>query len=206
MEVHKFIVGKNFEFFTVNSYLIISNAQTIIIDPGDEWKKLKFFIETNNLTPILVICTHCHIDHIKDVKIISEYFNIPVAIGKYEKELLENNELNLSLFFNIKFNKFEVSKYLEDNEELNIGKKTLRIIHTPGHTPGSICIKGDNFILTGDTLFKDSIGRTDLPQGNYKQLINSISNKILTLPPEYIVYPGHEENTTIKNEQINFKK
>lgn len=206
MKVYKFIIGKNFEFFTVNSYLIVVGTETIIVDPGDEWEKLKSFIEKNNLTPGLVICTHCHIDHIKDVKIVSEYFNIPVAISKYEKDLLENNELNLSLFFNIKFNKFEVSKYLEDNEEINIGEESLRIIHTPGHTPGSICIKGDKFILTGDTLFKGSIGRTDLPQGNYDQLINSIINKILTLPAKYIVYPGHEENTTIENEQINFKK
>ncbi len=204
MNVHKFIVGKNFGIITVNTYIISSKNNSIIIDPGDEWNLIKEHIEKMNLKVNLIICTHCHIDHIKDVKEISDYFSSPVAISEYEKDFLENDELNLSLFFGIKFKRFSPTQLLQDNAKIKIGDEYLEIIHTPGHTPGSICIKGDSFIITGDTLFKNSFGRTDLPGGNYEELINSIKNKLLKFPDNFIVYPGHEENTTIRSERKNF--
>ena len=203
MEIKKIIVGTNSGFF-VNTYFIIKNKNTIIVDPGDENERLKELIKENNLTPKFVLLTHAHIDHIKDVKIISDCYEIPVYIHIDDKLILESNDNNLSSIFGIPFQGVDIKRYLKDNEEIEFEGEKLQIIHTPGHTPGGICIKGDDFLLSGDTLFANSIGRTDFPYGSEELLMKSIKEKLFILNEDLKVYPGHNEETTIGVEKRNW--
>lgn len=204
MQVEKITVGKNFIFHQINCYLIIHQKEVIIIDPADQWEDIKKIIESEKIKPISVILTHAHVDHIKDVKAISEYFSIPVFIHESEKEHLNLNIESISNIFGISVEKFKITRFLNDNEIIKIGDEQLQIIHTPGHSPGGICIKGSDFLISGDTLFANGLGRTDLPLGNEEQIITSIKNKLLILDEELIVYPGHGDTTTIKQEKINW--
>ncbi len=206
MNIKKIIVGKNLNNFEINTYLIINNNKAIIIDPGDEWEKTKNIIEKEKLTPVSVILTHGHVDHIKDTKKISEYFNLPVYIHEAEKKTLSSGFNNLSVIFGIKIESFPIKEYLNDNQIIEFENEKLTIIHTPGHTPGGICISGSGFLISGDTLFKDSLGRTDIPGGNENQLINSIKEKLFNLKDETIVYPGHFDSTTIGTEKKNWSR
>ncbi len=204
MEIKKIIVGRTFEFVTVNTYLIIKNKKAVIVDPGDEADEIIKIIDQDNLIPQFIILTHGHIDHIKDTAKISAHYNIPVYIHEAEKVMLESSANNLSSMFGRPIQKFNIEKYLSDEEEIKFEGEKLKIIHTPGHTPGGICIKADNFLLSGDTLFENSIGRTDFPYGDEELLLKSIREKLFTLDDDIIVYPGHNNQTIIGKEKKNW--
>lgn len=204
MEIKKIIVGRSFGYFSMNAYLIINNGKTIIIDPGDEAEKIIKTIKDERLLPISIILTHAHIDHIKDTAEISAYYKIPVYIHEDEKVILGSNDYNLTNAFGKPLRRFDIQRYLKDNEKIGLEGAELRIIHTPGHTPGGLCIKGGNFLISGDTLFASSIGRSDFPCGDEEQLIRSIKEKLLILDDYIIVYPGHEGETTIGKEKRNW--
>ena len=203
MEIKKIVGGSSSGFFA-NTYFITKNKESIIVDPGDESDRIKKLVKENDLTPQLILLTHGHIDHIKDVKPLSDYYKIPVYIHEDEKLILESNDYNLSNILGIPLEPFNIERYLVDNEEIEFEGEKLKIIHTPGHTPGSICIKGDNLLLSGDTLFACSVGRTDFPYGNEKLLIKSIKEKLLIMDDDIKVYPGHNEETTIGQEKRNW--
>lgn len=193
MIIERIVVGE----FLTNCYVIGCEKEKVcaIIDPGDEDLKIKKVIEKHSLNPVMIINTHGHIDHIK----ANDKFNLPVYIHKDDFEFLKDPEKNLSSFFSSPYIcNCQIYK-LDENDEIKIGKIILKVIHTPGHTPGSICLKGNGFIFSGDTIFSDGIGRTDFPEGDSEKLFKSIKEKILTLPSDTEVYPGHGEIFFLKD-------
>lgn len=177
------------------SSLITKNA--ILIDPGDESAKIKAFLDRKKLSAQLIVHTHGHIDHIQ----ADNDFNLPVYAHKLEVDLLKNPEKNLSNLLSRPFSVNARIKPLDDLEYIRLDDLSLQALHTPGHTPGGICLKSDNVIFTGDTLFAGSIGRTDFPGASYAQLIQSIRQRLLGFPEATVIYPGHGPQSTIGKEK-----
>ena len=187
MEANCYIVGDE------------STKEVFIIDPGGDYKKIKKVIDTDRLRPKAIINTHGHGDHIG----ADSEFGLPVWIHRLDAEFLKDPSKNLSGTFSFLLKTKEVSRLLEDGDILNIGSYTLEVIHTPGHTPGSICLKGEGVIFTGDTLFCEGIGRTDFACGREEDIIRSIKEKLFSLEDDYVLYPGHGPASTIGNEKAN---
>ncbi len=187
-----------------NCYIIFDGKNNaIIIDPGGEPEKIQSFIERKNLKPLRIINTHGHADHCGGNRFFKEKYSIPISIHKDEIEIL--NSFENKFIFPLMGGRPSPApdRLLEDGEMIRFGEINLRIIHTPGHTPGSISIFTDGILFSGDLIFSGSVGRTDLPGGSWKELLNSIKNKILTLPDETLILPGHGPSTTVKEEREN---
>ncbi len=190
-----FIECLNVGPFKVNAYVIACSEtlEGIIIDPGGEDDRLIKVINENKIIPRYIINTHGHRDHVSSNKSLSSLYSIPVCMHIDDK-----------LFFQKKTAKsdartqmaYTVDIELNHDDILELGNLTINVIHTPGHTPGSICIYIKNCLFSGDTLFVGNAGRTDLPGGNLDTLINSIQKRIITLPLDTIVYPGHDYGDT----------
>ncbi|MFH1491862.1 MAG: MBL fold metallo-hydrolase [Candidatus Omnitrophota bacterium] len=184
-----------------NCYLFANreNKKAVLIDVGDEAELIKRKVKGLRLEAIFL--THGHIDHIGAVN----FFDVPIFIHQDELEFLNDQEKNMSSFLGSSFSlsKDKDIRTVHDGQIINICDFNLRIIHTPGHTPGSITIQFEDILFTGDALFAGSIGRTDLPYGSTEDLIKAIKNKLLVLPPDTKVYPGHGEQTTIADEKNN---
>ena len=204
---------KTFTFnpFQENTYLLFDETnEAVIIDAGCiieyENKQMKHFIEENNLTLRRVLNTHLHLDHQFGNKYLFDNFGIAPEANQEDEFLLEK-VVEQAASFGLKIAKEEqkLLRYIEDNEELKFGNTTLKAIHVPGHSPGSIAfyIEKEGVLFSGDVLFKGSIGRTDLPKGDYATLITSITKKLLPLPDSTVVYSGHGPTTTIGEEKIN---
>ena len=197
---------KSFTFNPVqeNTYLLYNeHKECIIIDPGcyydHEKEELKSFINLNKLQPKFLLNTHCHLDHVFGNKFIAEEYKITLNSHPLEKKLLEMAPAS-GLMFNLPFDNYQGEvNYLEEGDKIFLGDDELEVIHAPGHSPGSICFycKKQHFIIGGDVLFYNSIGRTDLPGGNHEHLISSIKEKLFKLPGDTKVYPGHDSTTTI---------
>lgn len=200
IDIKRFILGP----LATNCYLL-SNLQkeSIIVDPPIYDDGLTSHIETNNLNPVLIINTHGHIDHIYGNQDYKELYGIPLAIHKNDVELLKYNWNDFTVSYPPDYQPSEPEVILEDGERIEFGDEHLDIIHTPGHSPGSICISINDRVLTGDTLFKGGIGRYDLPGGSEESLMESIRTRLLTLPDETMLYPGHGEKTSIRYEKDN---
>lgn len=185
-----------------NSFILYDESNCFIIDPGSKYDDIVRFIENNKLKPIGILNTHGHFDHIKYNDKLKKYFSIKVFAHKNEIENIKNAELYADYF---KFQMEEVSlpdEYLKDGDKLYLNSIEIKIIETFGHTAGSICfyLENNNIIFTGDTLFKKSFGRTDLPGGDFDLMKNSIK-KLFSLKDETVVYCGHGAKTTIKDEK-----
>ena len=199
--IKKFMFGP----FQENTYLLwdeITN-ECAVIDPGcygeSEEKTLAVFISLKGLNVKYLLCTHCHIDHIMGCTYIKETFNPVFLVPENDQPLLQNSEQQASAF-NLTLKTPPVpDQLITEDLVLYLGDKKLEFIPTPGHTPGEYCIylKNDSICVTGDVLFKGSIGRTDLWGGDYQTLMDSITNKLFTLPDDVTIYPGHGENSTI---------
>lgn len=189
----------------VNCYILAgkSNSPCIIIDPGDEENKIRRALEKYKLKPHLIINTHAHIDHIG----CDDKFDVPIYIHREDLALLKDPQLNLSNFLNSSYSIRSNIKTLKDKEIIELDGIQLEVIHTPGHTPGGICLlmkKPDNKILfTGDSLFCQGIGRTDFPGADSELLIKSIKDKLLKLSDDTVIYPGHGASSTIGEERRN---
>jgi hydroxyacylglutathione hydrolase len=187
-----------------NCYIIENPEGTcLIFDPGSEGKKLISLLNENKLKPIAILLTHAHFDHIGAVDEVREFFNIPVYLHKNEKNWLADPMLNGSYHFTKGHTHVKPADYLLTGEEkMKLEPFEFTIYETPGHSPGSVSyyFENDGVVVSGDALFKGSIGRTDLVEGNHSQLLNSIHHKLLTLPEETIVMPGHGPTTTIEEE------
>lgn len=187
-----------------------STNECIIIDPGcyniEEKQILENYIITNNLKPVKLINTHCHIDHILGNNFVSSNWDIDLEINKNDLNLLnESNQIAKIYGFVDYENSPNPKRFLNEGDIVNFGNSELKVIFTPGHAPGHISLysANDNFIISGDVIFKNSIGRTDLPGGNFNILIETINNKILSLDDNVIIYCGHGPITTVGDERKN---
>ena len=207
MEIHQI----TFNTFQENTFILWDNTtDCIIIDPGcyerNEELELVDFINKNNLNPVKLINTHCHIDHILGNKFVSEKWDLELYINKIDLPLLEGSGdiARMYGFENYKGSPYP-KHYLEEGDILEFGESKLEILFTPGHAPGHICLfnKEEGFIVSGDVLFNGSIGRTDLPGGDFDTLIESIKTKLMTLQDETIVYCGHGPSTSIGRERLS---
>lgn len=197
MIIKKIIVGG----METNCYIAGDEAtkEAFVIDPGGDYKEIKKIIDREGLRPKAVINTHGHGDHI----IADGEFGLPVWIHRLDADFLRDPLKNLSGAFGIMFETGPASSLLEHGDILSFGKHDLEVIHTPGHTPGSICLKGEGVIFAGDTLFYEGIGRTDFIYGSQEDILKSIKERLFTLEDRYVVYPGHGPSTTIGHEKQN---
>jgi len=185
-----------------NCYLVYcqETLECAVIDPGAEAERIFPLIAEFELKPVVILNTHGHIDHIGANRDIKDKFDAPLCIHSLDSPLLEKiQEFELSFFLGAKESP-PADRLLKDRETIQFGKCSLRVVHTPGHTPGSVSLLGDGILFSGDTLFFGGVGRTDLPGGSTRDLEKSIKEKILTLPPDTIVLPGHGPLTSVGEE------
>jgi hydroxyacylglutathione hydrolase len=188
-----------------NCYLVYGDDQScLIVDPGDNPKKLIKRIDQLELKPEAILLTHAHFDHIGAVDSIRDKYALQVYIHEKEKDWLTDPAMNGSKHFMMQdsITARAADHLIKEEGEMSIGKFTFEVFETPGHSPGSISVHfpKDHFVIAGDALFNGSIGRTDLPGGNHNQLIRSIHDRLLVLPEETEVLPGHGPTTTIGHE------
>jgi len=169
MEIKNLVVGP----LLTNCYILSTEKEALVVDPGAGLKKILAELEGKKLN--YIVLTHYHWDHILLAKKLKEKTGAKILIHEGEKDFI----------------KFQPDKFLEDGEEIKMGKETLKVVHTPGHTKGSICLLGENFIFTGDTIFEDGFGRTDLPGGSKEDLEKSLEKLEKIIKRGMKVYPGH---------------
>jgi glyoxylase-like metal-dependent hydrolase (beta-lactamase superfamily II) len=199
-----------FNSFEENTYVISDESrECIIVDPGcqdlQEEEELSGFILAKGLNPVRLINTHGHIDHILGNTFVFEKYKLKPEAHAAGIKFYETAQASGSVF-GINVGKVIIpASFLKEGDTIKIGNSALDILYTPGHANGSICLVStyDSFVITGDVLFRESIGRTDLPTGNLDQLLESIRLKLFALPDQYIVYPGHGPITTIGFEKRN---
>lgn len=201
---------KSFVFSPIheNTYVLYNDSvDCIIIDPGcyfDEEKNvLKDFIEKNGLQPKLLLNTHCHLDHVFGNKFVAETYGLTLHLHENEKAVLAYAPTS-GLVWNMPFDNYQGDVILlKEGDKIHLGEDELSVIEAPGHSPGHICFycEKQHFIIGGDVLFERSIGRTDLPGGNFETLIRNIRTKLFVLPDETVVYSGHGDVTTIGKEK-----
>ncbi len=203
MKVYKFV----FSPIQVNTYVLAdSSGECAIIDCGcydrNEFSGLVELVESNRLKPVLLLNTHCHLDHVFGNKFILDKYNLRPWSSKLEEPNRKNAANHASLFGLFMETPPEPAGFIEDREKLTFGKTSLLTLFVPGHTAGGLAFycESDKCVFTGDSLFSGSIGRSDLPGGNYDTLIESIRKQLLTLPAETTVYSGHGQDTSIEKE------
>lgn len=203
---------KSFEFSPVqeNTYILYNEFNDcMIIDPGcysdAEKDEINAFIQEQKIKPVMLINTHCHLDHVFGNKMIAELYGLTLQIHEKEKALLDFAPAS-GLMYSLPFDNYKGELiYFNEGDIITMGDDQLKVLLTPGHSPGSLsfyCEK-DKFVISGDALFKNSIGRTDLPGGDHELLIKSIKANLLTLPGDTAVYSGHGPVTTVGQERSN---
>jgi hydroxyacylglutathione hydrolase len=183
--------------FEANCYVVGSEktGEGILIDPGDEADAILGDVSGQNLKISLIVLTHGHIDHIGAVKEIKDATKAPIAIHVEDGRSLTKNATNLALGLAYPAPPTP-DRLLKDGDLIKVGDLSFKVFSTPGHSPGSICLYGEGVLFSGDTLFREGIGRSDLPGGNYRELMASL-HRLMTLPETTVVYPGHGPSTTI---------
>ncbi|MBE5821035.1 MAG: MBL fold metallo-hydrolase [Clostridiales bacterium] len=186
-----------------NCYIIIDEQtkRAMIIDPGGESEKILQYIEENDLIIEYIVLTHCHADHIASVKEIREKTDGRICIHRLDSIGLMDKTYSLADYVEVDNPNINAEILLNEDDILTVGSLRFKVIHTPGHTQGSICLYGNDILISGDTLFNGAWGRTDLPTSSFEDIIGSIVNKLMILPDNTIVYPGHGISTIIKDEK-----
>lgn len=205
MKIDRLVLGA----YQTNCYILRAGEAAkdcLIIDTGLAADELVDFLKVHNLNPAAVVLTHGHADHITGLAALRSRFpDIKVYIHKLDAEMLTGEKDNLSAMAGISFSPEPADFSLEEGDVIEQANIKLDVLHTPGHTPGGICLysKADDIVFVGDTLFADSVGRTDIPGGSATQLIKSIKEKLCILPDETVCYPGHGPATTIAQEKAH---
>jgi len=206
IQIHSF----TFNPFSENTYVLHDETgEAVIIDPGcyenTELNELTAYIRNNALTPVKVINTHAHIDHVLGIDAVKRKYNIPFYLHKLDEPLLKAVKSYAPNYGFAQFSEPEIEFYLAEGDTVTFGDSSLKVIFVPGHAPGHVAFVNEErgFVIGGDVLFRQSIGRTDLPGGDFETLIHSIRTKLFTLPDDYVVYAGHMQPTTIGFEKKN---
>ena len=198
-KIHTIVVGR----LQTNCYVLQSDSTALVIDPGDEPERIIRFLEDIAVKPTHIVATHTHFDHVLGVDTIRAKLKIPFLIHHDDLSMLESmqSRVRQTMGFSV-LPPPRVDQFLEDGQSIEFGQDKVKVIHTPGHSPGSISLAGQGFVLTGDALFNQSIGRTDLPGGDLDTLIRSITQRLFILDDATIVYPGHGPETSIGDEKL----
>lgn len=199
-----------FNPFQENTYVISdSDGHAAIIDPGnyESWEnqKLVDYIQEENLKPELLLNTHCHVDHVLGNAFVKRTFGIPLLIHEQENPVLNSVKVFAPNYGFVRYEPTEPDGYLTEHQIIQLGSENLKVIFVPGHAPGHVVFyhESSQQCIGGDTLFRGSIGRTDLPGGNHDFLLKKIKSELFTLPDETVVYPGHGPTTSIGFEKEN---
>ena len=200
LKVRHLVVGA----VATNCY-IAENKKTkeaLIIDPGDNAARIVQIIKEDGVVPVAVLLTHGHFDHAMAAQEVAEQYGIKIYAHETEKETLETPQINLSGMIGRTLT-FHADCYVKDGEILNLAGFEIRVLHTPGHTQGGVCyyIEEEKALFSGDTLFCQSVGRTDFPTGSMSQLVRSVKEQLFVLPDDVQVYPGHDSVTSIGYEK-----
>lgn len=207
MEIAQF----SFNMFGVNTYLIWDSIskECAVIDPGmiynREYSVINNFISKNSLIIKMIVNTHLHIDHVFGNQFVKDKYGVEVYANEEDVFLGQRIKEQAEMFgLTIKISNVETINGIKHGDVVTLGNEEIDILHVPGHSPGSVALycKNGGFVITGDALFQSSIGRTDLPGGNYQTLIKSIKEVLLTLPDDTVIYPGHGPSTNIKTEKM----
>lgn len=190
-----------------NCYIVASEKtrEAVIIDPGDEAEKIIDVIEKEKFRPILIVNTHAHPDHVGANFDLAKKYGISAALGEDGYKLIEDFKNYFEEFSGLKIKDLSIEKLLKDSNVIEIGEIKLNVIKTPGHSKGSICLYGEGVLFSGDTLFAGTYGRTDIPGGSEEEILGSIA-RLMELPDDTIVYPGHGGSTTISEERKLYAK
>jgi len=186
-------------YFLINEELL----EALVVDPADRGDQIERLLAEQGLTLKGILLTHGHADHILAVEELRRKYKVPVLAHCLEEDILGDPAKNLSVGIFRKPIQILADRLLEDEEVVDLAGLSLRVLHTPGHTPGGCCYysEADGVLISGDTLFCGSVGRTDFPGGSMSTLVRSIQEKLLVLPNETVVYPGHMDTTTIGHER-----
>lgn len=191
-----------------NCYFLINqdSKEILVVDPGAGAKRLAQYIRDNGYTPVAILLTHGHFDHadgIDDLKEELSEFSLPVYTYEGELETLENPRINLSADFTGVAKRYHADVFLQDHEQVTLAGFTIQCLFTPGHTPGSCCfyLADEKILFSGDTLFAQSIGRTDFPGGSMSDLVRGAKTQLFLLPEDTVVLPGHNDVTSIGDEK-----
>lgn len=197
--VDTFAVGP----FQENTFLLRAEGSSdlIVIDPGEDAERLTQFIDDHKYKPVAIVNTHAHLDHIGAVEPLKKHFGIPFYLHHADREILAAAPEHARLFGVREPEVPEIDFELAADQVLELAGLKLRVLHTPGHTPGGVSLHVGGRVFAGDTLFYGSIGRTDLPGGDFQTLIKSIEEQLLALPDETVVHSGHGPDTTIGRER-----
>lgn len=200
MKIEQYCVGQ----VGTNCYFAVNEdtKELLVIDPGDSAQMLAGKIRQKNLKPAAVLLTHGHFDHAMAAQELAELFDVKIYAHEAEKNTLEQPGLNVSAMIGRR-DSYHADVYVKDKEVLNLAGMEILVLHTPGHTEGGCCyyLEKERVLFSGDTLFCQSVGRTDFPGGSMKKIVRSIKEKLLVLPDEVRVYPGHMDLTTIGMER-----
>jgi hydroxyacylglutathione hydrolase len=202
MYLEKLVVGP----LSANCYIVgdDNTREAAVIDPGGNGRDIQDACSRERLKLIAIVNTHAHFDHVVALNELRRATHAPVMLHADDVTLLGQAKANAAMLGFAMLQPSPPDRLLRDGDRVHVGELTLQVLHTPGHSPGGICLLCGTSVFAGDTLFKNSIGRTDLPGGNYAALMASIQEKLLILPATTIVYPGHGEKTTIGEErQLN---
>lgn len=201
------VISFTFNPFMENTYVLHDGGKGVIIDPGcyDPAEEIELIeaIESKGIIIEKILNTHGHIDHVLGNSFAKAKFNVPLWVGEHDAATLKSVEAYAPSYGFQKYNPAEPEHLMKEGDEIEVGGGKLKVLFVPGHAPGHIAFynAADGFVIGGDVLFQESIGRTDLPGGDFDTLMNSIREKFYTLPDETIVYPGHGGETTIGHEK-----